>query len=86
MINERSQQRDDLRVCATLELVSGEPPRDPGDKVGELHSRFPPGIDELDIGQLAPRVVLAAKAVAMSAMRSGVNADCSSCTTERVWV
>jgi hypothetical protein len=52
VINERTQQGDDLRVCATLELVSGEAPGDPGDKVRDLHSRFTPGIDELDIGQL----------------------------------
>jgi hypothetical protein len=56
VINERTQQGDDLRVCATLELVSREPPGDTGDKVGELHSRFPPGIDKSDLGQLVSRV------------------------------
>ena len=53
MINERAQQVCDLRVGTTPELVAGKPPRDPGYEVGDLHARFPTGVDEPNLGQPA---------------------------------
>src|SRR5215207_1928072 len=55
MINERVQQVSDLRVGTTSELVAGKPAGDPGYEVGDLHARFPTGVDEPNVGQLASR-------------------------------
>src|SRR5829696_3529126 len=55
MINERAQQVSNLRVGTTFELVAGKPARDPGYEVGDLHARFPTGVDEPNVGQLASR-------------------------------
>src|SRR5215212_11861292 len=53
MINNRAQQGGDLRICLTLELITGEAACDAGDEIGDLHAWFSARIDEPDIGQLA---------------------------------
>ena len=54
VINKWAQQGADLGICMILELITGEPPCDAGDEVGDLHSRFATRIDESDICQLTP--------------------------------